>query len=189
MLKLLSIVGFSLIAFSASAQDGEAIFTASCAACHLNPNPQDNAHAPSKADMSKFTPNVVYAALTDGMMRLQGATLSDADRRAVASYLTGKQVTDIALEQKTNMCPGNPPLTAPSATALWNGWGPDTSNSRYAAKGGITAADLPKLKLKWAYGLPGESQTRGQPAVVAGRLYVGNRAGALYSVDAVSGCT
>ncbi|MES2604175.1 MAG: PQQ-binding-like beta-propeller repeat protein, partial [Pseudomonadota bacterium] len=50
-------------------------------------------------------------------------------------------------------------------------------------------ADLPKLKLKWAYGLPGESQARGQPAVVAGRIYVGNRAGALYSVDAVSGCT
>lgn len=178
-----------IVSASVGAQDGEAVFTAKCAACHLNPDPKDNAHAPSKDDMAKFTPNVVYAALTDGLMRLQGAELSDADRRAVASYLTGKQVTDIALEQTANLCPANPPLGDAAASPLWNGWGGDVSNARYAANGGVTAADLGKLKLKWAYGLPGESQTRGQPAVVAGRLYVGNRAGALYSVDAVSGCT
>src|SRR5690606_31628501 len=46
-----------------------------------------------------------------------------------------------------------------------------------------------KLRLKWAYGLPGESQPRAQPAIVGGRIYVGNRAGALYSLDAESGCT
>src|SRR5690606_3674269 len=42
---------------------------------------------------------------------------------------------------------------------------------------------------KWAYGLPGEGQPRAQPLVAAGRLYVGNRAGALYALDAHSGCT
>ncbi|HTR01226.1 MAG TPA: hypothetical protein VMH83_14595, partial [Candidatus Acidoferrum sp.] len=57
--------------FSAAifAQDGEAIFTARCAACHLKPDPAVNAHAPSRDDMAQFTPNVVYAALNDGLMR------------------------------------------------------------------------------------------------------------------------
>jgi polyvinyl alcohol dehydrogenase (cytochrome) len=186
--RLLAIFVLSLSTFT-QAQDGAALFTTHCAACHLNPNPQDNAHAPSKEDMSKFTPNVVYAALTDGMMRLQGAPLSDVERRAVATHLTGKQVTDVALQQTTNLCASNPLLTEPAKSPLWNGWGSDRGNNRYAVDGGIRAADLPKLKLKWAYGLPGESQPRGQPSVVAGRLYVGNRAGALYSLDANSGCT
>jgi len=189
MRKLVSLISISLLACAAFAQDGEALFTTHCASCHLNPDPKDNAHAPSKEDMSKFTPNVVYSALTDGLMRLQGAVISDEERRSIATYLTGKQVTDIALQQTTNMCPSNPALGEPGASPLWNGWGPDVRNDRYAQSGGIAAADLPKLKLKWAYGLPGESQARGQPAVVAGRMYVGNRAGALYSVDAVSGCT
>lgn len=189
MLKLVSAIGLSLLAQVAFTQDGEALFTARCAACHLNPDPKDNAHAPSKEDMSKFTPNVVYSALTDGLMRLQGAEISDADRRAIATYLTGKQVTDVPLQQTANMCPSNPPLGEPAASPLWNGWGPDVHNDRYAKNGGIAAADLSKLELEWAYGLPGESQARGQPAVVSGRMYVGNRAGALYAVDAVSGCT
>lgn len=173
----------------AYSQDAEATFNARCAACHLNPDPQDDAHTPSKEDMAKFTPNVVYAALTDGLMRQQAAGLSDAEMRGLATYITGKQVTDLALEQTTNMCTSNPPLGDPDASPQWNGWGATVSNDRYARSGGVSAADLPKLKLKWAYGLPGESQARGQPAVVSGRLYVGNRAGALYSVDASSGCT
>ncbi len=189
MNKWLVISGFLLCAKLAYAQDGEAIFTARCAACHLNPNPQDNAHAPSREDMKQFTPNVVHAALTDGLMRLQGSTLSDADRRAVAAWLTGKQVTDVNLQITVNRCSSNPPLRIAANAPEWNGWGPDIHNGRYAGNSAITADTVAKLKLRWAYGLPGESQARGQPAVVGGRLFVGNRAGALYSVNAISGCT
>ncbi len=189
MKKFLAITGLLLLCQLASAQDGEAIFTARCAACHLNPNPQDNAHAPSKADMQSFTPNVIFAALTDGLMRLQGSTLSDGERRAVAVWLTGKQVTDVNLQITANRCSKNPTLQISANAPQWNGWGPDLHNGRYVGKTAITAQSLSKLKLLWAYGLPGESQARGQPAVMGGRLFVGNRAGALYSVDAVSGCT
>lgn len=171
------------------AQEGEALFTERCAACHLNPNPQDNAHTPSRIDMAQFTPNSVYAALNDGVMRLQGAGLQDVQKRALASWITGKEVSDVALEITSNLCSSNPQLSDPAASPLWNGWGQGVQNSRYAANGGVSATDLPKLKLKWAYGLPGESQARGQPAVFGGKLFVGNRAGAVYALDASSGCT
>lgn len=172
------------------AQDGgEDLFTARCAACHLNPDPEINAHAPSKEDMARFTPNSVYAALTDGLMRLQATGLSDDERRTLAAYLTGREVSEVQLQVTANTCSANPPLNDPALGVDWNGWGPDVRNTRFAEQGGISANDLPRLRLKWAYGLPGESQPRAQPAIVGGRLYVGNRAGALYSLDADSGCT
>jgi polyvinyl alcohol dehydrogenase (cytochrome) len=192
MHKSVKLLLLALVAVSpaGSAQDnGEALFNARCAACHLNPDPQVNAHAPSKEDMARFTPNSVYSALTDGLMRLQATGLGDTDMRALAKYLTNREVSDIQLEVTANMCTSNPPLLAPADAPLWNGWGPDTHNTRFAVNGGVSAADLPKLRLKWAYGLPGESQPRAQPAIVGGRVYVGNRAGALYSLDADTGCT
>jgi polyvinyl alcohol dehydrogenase (cytochrome) len=169
------------------AQEGEALFTTHCAACHLNPDPEVNAHAPGRTDMARFTPNSVYSALTDGLMRLQGAALSDDEKRAVVQFLTGAEVSELQLAMTTNLCSSNPPLLPQDAND-WNGWGPAGTNSRFSAAGGLTAADLPKLRLRWAFGLPGESQPRAQPAVVGGRVYVGNRAGALYALDADSGC-
>ena len=50
-----------------------------CAACHLNPDPVANAHAPSKEDMARFTPNSVYSALSDGLMRLQADAPAEHD--------------------------------------------------------------------------------------------------------------
>ena len=40
------------------------------------------------------------------------------------------------------------------AGPLWNGWGPDTHNTRFQRdSGGITAANVANLKLKWAFGV------------------------------------
>jgi polyvinyl alcohol dehydrogenase (cytochrome) len=185
--KLLLLLGLS--SFALAQDNGEELFNTRCAACHLNPDPVVNAHAPSKEDIARFTPNSVYSALSEGLMRLQATGLSDGDMRNLAKYLTGKEVSDVQLAITTHLCESNPPLLDPADAPIWNGWGPDTHNTRFAENGGLTAADIPKLRLKWAYGLPGENQPRAQPAVVGGRLYVGNRAGALYSIDADTGCT
>lgn len=189
LLLLLAASSVALAQVDGEEHNGEELFNARCAACHLNPDPVANAHAPSKEDIARFTPNSVYSALSEGLMRLQATGLSDGDLRALALYLTGKEVSDVQLEITANLCENNPPLLDPEDAPIWNGWGPDTRNTRFAEYGGLTAADIPKLRLKWAYGLPGESQPRAQPAIVGGRVYVGNRAGALYSLDAESGCT
>jgi len=192
MHKSLTLLALALATLSpaGSAQDAaETLFNTRCGACHINPDPEVNAHAPSREDIALFTPNSVYSAMTDGIMRLQATGIADGELRELARWLTGREVAAIQLEVTANMCAANPPLADPAQHPQWNGWGPDTGNSRYAASGGVTAADLPRLRLKWAYGLPGESQPRAQPAVVGGRVYVGNRAGALYSLDAETGCT
>jgi polyvinyl alcohol dehydrogenase (cytochrome) len=71
----------------------------------------------------------------------------------------------------------------------WNGWSVEPDNSRYQAKPGLSAADIPRLKLKWAFGFPGDSKAYAQPAVAGGRLFVGSAGGVVYSLDAATGCT
>jgi polyvinyl alcohol dehydrogenase (cytochrome) len=87
-------------------------------------------------------------------------------------------------------CPANASfsvLTGPS----WNGWGHDDFNARFqpADGAGISAAQVPQLKLKWAFGFPGVRSVLGQPSVVGGRVYIGVDTGMVYSLDANTGCT
>ena len=51
-----------------------------------------------------------------------------------------------------------------------------------------TAADAPKLALKWAFGFPNGNSAYGQPAVVGGRVFVGADTGFVYALDAATGC-
>jgi polyvinyl alcohol dehydrogenase (cytochrome) len=47
---------------------------------------------------------------------------------------------------------------------------------------------VPNLKLKWAFGFPTGISAYSQPAVVAGRVFVGSDIGHVYSLDAKTGC-
>jgi polyvinyl alcohol dehydrogenase (cytochrome) len=58
-----------------------------------------------------------------------------------------------------------------------------------ADKGGITAPLVPRLTLKWAFGLPGVTSVRAQPVVVGGRLFVASESGDVFSLNAKTGCT
>ena len=52
----------------------------------------------------------------------------------------------------------------------------------------MTAADAPKLALKWAFGFPNGNSAYGQPSVAGGRVFVGADTGFVYALDAASGC-
>lgn len=169
-------------------QAGE-LYRTRCAACHETPL-QDQAHPPPpRGALAELAPNAVYNALSQGIMRMQASGLSEAEMRLVAEYLTGEAVAQVPLEMSGNLCSSTPPLRDPAAEPGWNGWGRDGFNTRAVSDSAITGANVARLRLKWVYGLPGEDQPRAQPAVVAGRLFVGSKAGALYALDASSGCT
>jgi polyvinyl alcohol dehydrogenase (cytochrome) len=70
----------------------------------------------------------------------------------------------------------------------WNGWGLDAQNTRYQPVAGLSAADVPRLKLKWAFGFPGVSGSGSQVTVVGDRLFVGSRNGPVYALDRRTGC-
>jgi polyvinyl alcohol dehydrogenase (cytochrome) len=173
--------------------EGAAVFQRECASCHVNP-PADS-RAPTREALGGRTADAIVAALTDGAMRLQGARLSAAERRSVSNFLTAAtaQRPSAAVAAETaSFCKAAPQRTSdPNAAPYWNGWGGTVTNTRFqpADQSGLTAAQVPGLKLKWAFGVDGVVQFRVQPVVVGGRVYVASETGAVYSLDAKSGCT
>ena len=52
---------------------------------------------------------------------------------------------------------------------------------------GLSAADVPKLRVKWAFGFPA-SWVDSQPTVAGGRVFAGTQSGAVYALSAATGC-
>jgi polyvinyl alcohol dehydrogenase (cytochrome) len=89
-----------------------------------------------------------------------------------------------------NRCEADTALRDISAKPSWNGWGAGFANARFqeAAAAQLDADQVPKLRLKWAFGFPGAKAVYGQPSVVAGRVFLGVDTGFVYSIDAATGC-
>ncbi|HEY4974355.1 MAG TPA: cytochrome c, partial [Steroidobacteraceae bacterium] len=148
---------------------GFATFQQRCVACHGNPA---YARAPTPAALRAMSPERIYAALTSGAMKTVGAGLSDAERRRVAESVS-RRFLGSALSGSArlmpNRCLANPPLQSLRGAA-WNGWGNGLRNTRYqsASDSGLSAASVPGLRLKWAFGYPDGTSAYGQPSIVAG---------------------
>lgn len=177
------------VASSALAQvpDGAAIFARDCATCH---DGADGSRAPSPEILKRRSPEAVLAALTAGGMRPQGGRLSGAERRAVAEFLGGRALGGDITGARLGRCTASPPLPNPTASSAWNGWSPSITNTRFQSgeAAGLTAAQVPKLSLKWAFGFPDATSAWSQPTVASGRVFVGSQNGTVYSLDAKSGC-
>jgi polyvinyl alcohol dehydrogenase (cytochrome) len=186
--KCLFILSLFVLQSGIMAQESSEVYDARCAACHEAPA-NEAVRAPARSDLESLTPEIIYRALTQGVMRISASGLTNGQMQSVAEYLTGRPMSAINLEMTTNLCSENDSMINPALAPAWNGWGGDHRNSRAALDEGVSAENIHRLQLKWAFGLPGEDQPRAQPAVVSGRLFVGNKAGAIYSLDAKSGCT
>jgi polyvinyl alcohol dehydrogenase (cytochrome) len=163
---------------------GEALYLARCAACH-DGKPQ--ARMPGREEIAKRSPEDILKTMMAGAMQPQSAGLSAEDGRAIARYLTGKEFGKVETSTVGRCAGGGRPFRIENAG--WNGWGVDVANTRYQDHGGLNAEEVPKLKLKWAFGFPGTSVAYGQPAMVGGRVFVGSGSGRVYSLDAATGCT
>jgi len=89
-------------------------------------------------------------------------------------------------------CPAPAPAFAdPLSAPHWNGWGGEPSQHRFqpADMAQLAAADVPRLKLKWAFGIPGASRAYAQPTIMGGRIFFGSQGEKVYSLDASTGCT
>ncbi len=172
----------------AAAQDGAAAFTASCASCHGATEADQPANAPGIAALRRYNPEAILNALLNGKMRIQAAPLNDAERRAVAEFLGGRPLRTTAPGATVTACRSTPPFRGEAAPGDWNGWGNGAANARFAKDGGLTAADLPRLKLKWAFGYADATSARAQPALVGNRLFVASDTGDVHALDPRTGC-
>ena len=184
---LTALVFVLVVADVAVAQDGASIFKSACASCHAAEagGPQN---APSFEALRGFTPESILNSLVNGKMRIQGTPLSESDRRAVAEFLGGRPLRSNPTGSSVVRCTTTPAFSGPASTGDWNGWGNGTGNTRFAKDGGLSAKDLPKLKLKWAFGYADVTSARAQPALVGNRLFVASDSGEVHALNPTTGC-
>lgn len=171
-------------AFAAN-EKGAELFQKQCAVCHKAGGGANR--TPSPEALSRMPKQSIVTALDTGVMKLQGAALSLAEREAIADFLTVGQ-TSTPETAKSNACP-DARSALPNLTG-WNGWGADLTNTRFQSTkvAGLTAAQVPNLKLKWALGMAGTGVMYGQPTIAGGRLFLGSADGTVYSLNAATGC-
>ena len=166
------------------------LFESRCAQCHGG-NAAER-RAPDRTMLAQMTPEHILEVLTTGSMVPNATGIPDGQKRALAELLSGRpigsSVSGVASAMK-NQCQAKPAFN-PATGPRWSGWGNDVMNSRAqtADNAGLRAAEVPNLKLKWAFGFPNGSSAYGQPAVAGGRLFVGSDNGFVYSLDAATGC-
>jgi polyvinyl alcohol dehydrogenase (cytochrome) len=169
---------------------GSTIFGNFCENCHGNPK-VDSAPAPSV--LKQMTPERIYLTLTQGDMAKIAQGLTDQQKRDIAEWVGGRKLGAAEsgdAKKMTNVCASNPPILDLDSKPSWNGWSADLSNTRFqpAKAADLSPAQVSRLRLKWAFGLPAAASVYGQPTIVDGRVFVSSDAGFVYSLDAESGC-
>jgi len=173
-----------------ASEPGFGVVQQQCMKCH------DKAGMPQAIGIAKLREipsEKIYEFLTNLDATHKDLKLTDDERKHTAEALSGRLLGSAATgdaKLMPNRCEANPPMADPASEPGWNGWGNGPNNTRFqpAKTAGIGADQLPKLKLKWAFGMPGGHTMNGQPAVVAGRVFVGSDIGWVYSLDAKTGC-
>ena len=158
---------------SAQSPDGGALFARNCTICHTS---SPDARAPSVESLRGLAPEAVIYALTGGSMRYQGLSLSGPERVVIAEYLTGRKPETAAKTSTMPRCRAAARFR-PSNDSMWNGWGPTVENTHFQStqQAGLRADQVPRLTLKWAFGLPDVTSAWGQVTIAGGRLFVAAR--------------
>jgi polyvinyl alcohol dehydrogenase (cytochrome) len=169
---------------STQAAQAARLFEDNCAGCH---GPEAAvAGAPTRDAIGKLASPTILAALDTGVMREQAAHLSPAERAMLANWLGAEADRKVSATESGKRCNGTLRLSQP----LWNRWGNGLDNRRQqsVAAGGITAANVGSLELKWAFAFPGAARARSQPAVTREAIFTGSQSGRVYALDPETGC-
>lgn len=164
---------------------GAAVYHRVCEQCHDGLAPK----APARTFLEMMTPEAIDRALTIGIMRSEAAGLSAQAKRDVAQYLSGLPLGTHA-QSPAPHCDAAHAAIDTSAAPRLVGWGMESGNERYIPGdiARLSVAQIPHLKLKWAFAFPAAVRARSQPSFAYGTLYVGSPDGTVYALDPESGC-
>src|SRR5436190_7116546 len=181
--------------------NGEQLFNSRCKMCH---DPAVD-RAPNRTALAAMRPADIVEVLTSGVMSPMAGGMSAADKQAIAAFLTeapdahpapaapapaaggpARGAAPAAAAARPagvdKFCDKHPPIAAGAGD--WTNVGFDANSTRFQTNPGLKAADVPKLQVKWSYAMSGG----GMPTVVGDWLFITNRNGKFYALDAKTGC-
>jgi polyvinyl alcohol dehydrogenase (cytochrome) len=161
--------------------DIPALFAAQCDSCHKTAE-----RAPQRDELAQRTADNIIDVLTNGAMKPMAANLSKDQITQLAVYLSGRQPGEaLPVTIHDVMCTSDTPLSIKPGD--WTKIAVDEQNTAFQKDPGLKAADVPKLKLKWAWSYRASSYS--QPIVVGDHLFMtSGSGGGLVSLDAKTGC-
>lgn len=182
---------FALLGAGTSAAEDDlaaGVFRRQCATCHEASNIP---RMPSVPALRQMTSRAILRALDSGSMREQGLKLGRSERSAVANWLGTKVAIVAPPDALANRCRDTARWPNREGASSWAYWGGDLQNRRFqpAAAARLAAAQVPELKLKWAFGFPDSASLRSHPSAFQGRLFAAAQDGTVFALEAASGCT
>jgi polyvinyl alcohol dehydrogenase (cytochrome) len=154
----------------AAAPSGATVYAEHCALCHE----QVDERIPHRSALQQMSSARIVRALDAGAMLAIAMTMNRDERLAVAEYL-GTDAASAALPAAA-FCADRSVVLAERPQAEWNGWSPSPDQARYVptARAGLRAAEVPNLKLKWAFGYAGDVSAFAAPTVLGDYIFVGS---------------
>ena len=167
---------------ASAAVSGEAVYQRRCAGCHDS----GREGTPPRDALKQLSVARILRTLDFGVMINIAYVLNREEREAVAGFL-GVERPDTPVPAQA-YCSDRTLTIGASPSPVWAGWGPDPSNTRYTAAGGITLNQAGKLKLKWAYAYEGDVSAFAAPTVLGSTVFVGSAGGAVQALSTATGC-
>jgi polyvinyl alcohol dehydrogenase (cytochrome) len=164
---------------------GQAVYERHCRSCHERPS---DGRTPGRDVIQNMSRTRILRTLDFGAMMNIAYNLRRNEREAVAAFL-GKPGGDPAPRPEA-FCADRRVSLETSAAPVWNGWSPSGDNARFAPAplAQLTAADVGRLTLKWAFGFEGDISAFAQPTIIGNQLFVGSAGGVLHALRADTGC-
>jgi polyvinyl alcohol dehydrogenase (cytochrome) len=181
--------GHALAQADAPPPPGKAVYDRTCAGCHNAP--EAGSRAAPVAALRRMSSTTILTALTTGVMKPIGDSLSNREKREVAEYLGAPEGPVGTAWIDDNMCPADRRGVDLSAGPAQIGFGVDHDNARRmsAAQAGMTTKQVANLEVAWTFAMPRTSGLRGQGVVVGSTLfYPAAQAGYVVALDTRSGC-
>jgi polyvinyl alcohol dehydrogenase (cytochrome) len=183
----------ALASSRASSRAGGALYQMHCATCHLDQASANHAdiQPPPFYLLKQFSPEKILEALNTGKMQPMAAALSTVERQQIAEWISGRPLGSAdngSVAHMANRCAADPPLAI--SGGQWANSGPSLTNDRLqpTQAAGITAAQIPRLRVKWAFAAPNAVEMYSQPVVAGGRVFFSTDNAYLYALDARTGC-
>ena len=161
------------------AAPGEAAYQARCAACHTG---QGKDMGPALDAMRRMSYGQIRFAVTRGKMREHARGLGREEFAALVAFVAGDSGGDAA---EVALCADR----AITLDATVPGWGFDPANTRFQGDTAIDAANVGRLELAWAFGLPDVAEGRSHPVVTSDTVFVAAVSGHVFALDRDTGCT
>jgi len=167
-----------------SPASGEAVYKTYCSSCHDQAGPR----VPPRDALQKMPAARILRTLDFGVMMAVAYPIRREERQAVAAFLGTNEAE--AAPPPSAFCTADRAIMSAPPGQNWNGWSATPANTRFQASeaAGLTAAQLGRLTLKWAFGFDGDVTAFAAPTVLDGTMFVGSASGTIHALDVRTGC-